>query len=140
MCEESARANTTSFTPATPLVSNVRTLNAGDKSGNQRSAKFPDPERLSDGKEPTFESWRDGITDRLRVNGDWFASSSEAESQRIIAGYIRARTTGAANDQISTFIRTLDNRNQPVTVDLVLGYLEKNFGNLHKRLDVRDAF
>ena len=37
-----------------------------------KSAKIPDPPILTDGKDPTFESWRLQIRGKLRVNADHF--------------------------------------------------------------------
>jgi len=58
--------------------------------GPSRSVKLPDPPLLTDGKEPTFESWKLQIQGKLRVNQDHF-SSDEARM-----AYVFGRTGGDA--------------------------------------------
>ena len=40
----------------------------------KKSTKIPDPSPLTDGKEPTFESWKLQLRGKLRVNADHFPS------------------------------------------------------------------
>ena len=40
-----------------------------------KSAKIPDPPILTDGKDPTFESWKLQIWGKLRVNADHFPTN-----------------------------------------------------------------
>jgi len=39
-----------------------------------KSAKIPDPPILTDGKDPTFESWKIQVDGKLTVNADYFAN------------------------------------------------------------------
>jgi hypothetical protein len=41
----------------------------------KKSTKIPDPSPLTDGKEPTFESWKLQLRGKLRVNADHFPSN-----------------------------------------------------------------
>ena len=46
----------------------------GSPSVPTKSVKIPDPPLLTDGKEPTFESWKLQIQGKLQVNADHFQS------------------------------------------------------------------
>jgi len=39
-----------------------------------KSAKIPDPPLLTDGKDPTFDSWKIQVNGKLTVNADHFAN------------------------------------------------------------------
>ena len=60
-----------------------------------KSAKIPDPPLLTDGKDPTFESWRLQIRGKLRVNADHFLT----EEARMT--YIFNRTGGDAQQHLN---------------------------------------
>src|SRR4030081_1272706 len=63
--------------------------------GSSKSTKIPDPPLLTDGKEPTFESWKLQIQGKLRVNADHFPTD---EAQMT---YIFGRTGGDAQKHLS---------------------------------------
>jgi hypothetical protein len=65
------------------------TLGSQDRT-QKYSKKLPDPERLSDGVDPTFESWRLQMQGKLRVNADHF----EDEEAKML--YVFNRTSGDA--------------------------------------------
>jgi hypothetical protein len=70
---------------------------ARDDSPNRstKSAKIPDPPLLTDGKEPTFESWKLQIRGKLRVNSDHFPTDEARMT------YIFGRTGGDAQKHLS---------------------------------------
>ena len=119
----------TPFTPAVPLVNpNHKSASSG------RSAKFPDPPMLSDGKLVKFEEWRDELLDKLRANKDWYPDEAT------VAAYIRSRTEGDAKQVLSTVLKTLRKSGEPVTSDYLLCQLEDSFGDPHKQLNASRDF
>lgn len=126
------------FTSATPLATSTYSPIAGRSQG--RSARFPDPPLLKDGKDVTFEQWRDGLEDKIRTNYDWYQGENEQVTQGNIASYMRTRTEGGANQYLSTLIRTMRNGNQNITYQYLLDRLEKTYGDPHKRLNARHNF
>jgi hypothetical protein len=61
---------------------------------SSKSTKIPDPEPLSDGKNPTFENWKIQIEGKFVVNNDHFPT----EQAKMI--YIFGRTTGDAQTHL----------------------------------------
>src|SRR6266487_3882389 len=61
----------------------------------KRSAKIPDLAILTDGQDPTFESWKIQILAKLSVNADYFAN----DSARI--AYVFSRTSGDAQKHLN---------------------------------------
>ena len=59
-----------------------------------KSSKVPDPPPLTDGKDPTFISWKKQIASKLTVNADHFAD----ETARI--NYVFSRTGGEAQGHL----------------------------------------
>ena len=59
-----------------------------------KTTKIPDPPLLTDGKEPTFESWKLQIQGKLQVNSDHFFSNKA----RI--AYVFSRTGGNAQKHL----------------------------------------
>ena len=59
-----------------------------------KSSKVPDPPPLTDGKDPTFISWKKQIAGKLTVNADHFAD----ETARI--NYVFSRTGGEAQGHL----------------------------------------
>ncbi|KAG5950152.1 hypothetical protein E4U58_001762, partial [Claviceps cyperi] len=53
-----------------------RTPTAATEAGQneRRSAKIPDPVQLDDAADPTYESWKGAISDKLSINEDWFTT------------------------------------------------------------------
>jgi hypothetical protein len=62
--------------------------------GKHYSKKQPDPDPLTDGKDPTFLSWKIGIQGKFRVNADHF----ENEDAKIL--YLFNRTQGDARKHL----------------------------------------
>jgi hypothetical protein len=60
----------------------------------QWSKKRPDPKELSDGVDPTFESWRILIKGKLRTNADHFPTEEDKMD------YVFGRTTGRAQKHL----------------------------------------
>jgi hypothetical protein len=58
------------------------------------SKKRPDPKELSDGVDPTFESWRILIRGKLRANADHFPTEEDKME------YVFGRTTGKAQKHL----------------------------------------
>ena len=63
-------------------------------SGPGKNTKLPDPPPLTDGKDPTFESWRVQTQDKLRVNADHF------QSMEAMKAYVFNRTSGDAQNHL----------------------------------------
>jgi Zinc knuckle len=71
-----------------------RTVQASPAPTSSKSSKIPDPEPLSDGKDPTFENWKIQVEGKFVVNHDHF----ETENAKMI--YIFGRTTGDAQTHL----------------------------------------
>jgi hypothetical protein len=82
-------------TVTTLVESIVRSLARNETpSGAYKSSKIPDPPVLTDGKDPTFESWKLQIRDKLRTNADHFPTD-EAKM-----AYVFSRTGGDAQKHL----------------------------------------
>jgi Zinc knuckle len=68
-----------------------------------KTTKIPDPEPLSDGKDPTFENWKIQIEGKFTANHDHFPT----EQTKMI--YVFGRTTGDAQTHLRTRYGTDDN-------------------------------
>ena len=62
--------------------------------GSPKSAKMPDAPLLTDGIEPTFESWKLQVTGKLRVNADHFPTADSRMT------YVFSRTGGDAEKHL----------------------------------------
>lgn len=83
----------------------------------RRSAKLPDPDKLDDGRNPTFKTWNQAIEDKLAVNADHFASEMAKRA------YVCSRTTGAARLHLQP--RLVNNASSPlITAQDVIDFLE----------------
>jgi hypothetical protein len=71
-----------------------RLARAETPSGSSKSAKIPDPPLLTDGNEPTFESWKLQLRGKLRVNSDHFPSDEARMA------YVFGRTGGDAQKHL----------------------------------------
>ena len=60
----------------------------------QRSAKIPDPLILTDGKDPTFDSWKLQMRGKLRANADHFPTVEDRMT------YVFSRTGGDAQGHL----------------------------------------
>ena len=63
-------------------------------SGPGKNTKLPDPPPLTDGKDPTFESWKVKTQDKLKVNADHFQSMEAKKA------YVFNRTGGDAQNHL----------------------------------------
>jgi hypothetical protein len=88
-----AQAAPTAQTVTTLVESIVQSLRQTETA--KKSTKIPDPPALTDGKEPTFESWKIQITGKLTVNADHFAN----EQARIT--YVFGQTGGDAQKHLN---------------------------------------
>jgi len=70
--------------PATPIVT----------AASAKSAKIPDPDTLTNGEDPTFESWKLQVLDKLEVNADQFPTT------RSRMAYVFNRTGGDAQKHL----------------------------------------
>ncbi|KAF2179296.1 hypothetical protein K469DRAFT_716555 [Zopfia rhizophila CBS 207.26] len=98
--------NASPYLPATPLA----TLTVGSHQGNSRSARFPDPPMLKDGKDEN------------------------------IVSYMRTRTEGPANQYLLTLIRIIRESKQLVSYQYIVDCLERTYGDPHKRLNAHRDF
>ena len=129
------QTNASPYTPATPLATR-----AAHDTRAARSARFPDPPLLSDGKAVTFEQWRDGLEDKLRANRDWYGGHTAQDTEGNIISYMRTRTEGDANLTLATIIRTLRQNGEPLDHQYLIDRLEKGYGDPHKELNARRDF
>ncbi|KAF4627010.1 hypothetical protein G7Y89_g11143 [Cudoniella acicularis] len=95
-----------------------------------RSARLPDPDKLSDGIDPTFEYWEVEIDSKLQVNADHF----ETEAARM--AYIFSRTQGDARKHLFPRYnnRTLASLKFS-TAQAMVDYLAEIYTNPHRTRD-----
>ena len=99
---------------------------------DKRSAKMPDPPKLSDGKNPTFDGWYVKIKNKLRVNADYYPT----EDDKI--AYIFDRTEGDAATHLEP--RMTDNLNPFKNAGEVLEYLRTIYVDPHRELNAREEY
>jgi len=102
----------------------------GSQDGTPKySKKFPDPDPLSDGADPTFESWKLQMQGKFRVNADHF----EDEEAKML--YLFNRTSGNAQKHLQP---RYDDKSQVrfTCVREMIEHLEAIYVNPNK---VRDA-
>jgi hypothetical protein len=80
--------------PATPILRQARDTPDSTAPSQRYSKKLPDPVSLSDGKDPTFLSWKLQIQGKFRCNADHF---SDEEDKML---YLFNRTTGDAQKHL----------------------------------------
>jgi hypothetical protein len=96
-----------------------------------RSARLPDPDKLSDGVEPSFEYWEVEIHSKFQVNADHY----ETEAARM--AYVFARTQGDARKHLFPRYNTRTaNSLQFLTAQAMVDCLAEIYTNPHR---VRDA-
>ena len=94
-----------------------------------RSAKVPDPAKLSDGNSPTYDYWQVQIIGKFKVNADHFAN----EDARMY--YVFNATDGDAQRYL--YARYKPNATDPFkTATEMIDYLGEHFVNPHR---VREA-
>jgi hypothetical protein len=102
-------------------------------SSDHRSAKITDTDELTDGKNPTFESWKLGILDKFEGNADHFPS----DRSRMI--HVFSRTKGKARQLLETRYRT-GRSNQFTTSDGMIAALAGLFEKPFKKEEAKDAY
>ncbi|KAG6094416.1 hypothetical protein E4U14_008481 [Claviceps sp. LM454 group G7] len=99
----------------------------------RRSAKIPDPAQLDDAADPTYESWKGAISDKLSINEDWFTS------ERAKVAYVCSRTKGKALRHLDA-TRTSDGSRTLGTVAQILAHLDLIFLDPNRGYKAREAF
>ena len=95
----------------------------------QRSVKIADPPTLSDGVNPTFDSWHLALTAKFEVNSDHFTSEQARKYQVYVC------TEGVASEYL--YPRYKPDAAEPFgTAQEMMTYLKQFFQNPHR---VRDA-
>ncbi|KAG6283196.1 hypothetical protein E4U09_000351 [Claviceps aff. purpurea] len=112
-----------------------RTPTAATESGQheRRSAKLPDPAQLDDAVDPTYESWKGAISDKLSINEDWFTT----EMARV--AYVCSRTKGKALRHLDA-TRAADGSRTLRTVSQILNHLDLIFLDPNRGSKARDAY
>jgi hypothetical protein len=100
---------------------------------DHRTAKIPETDELTDGKEPTFESWKLSILDKFEGNADHFPS----DRSRMI--HVFGRTKDKARKLLETRYRT-GRSNQFVTSDEMIKALASLFEKPFKREEAKDVY
>ena len=94
----------------------------------KRSAKLPDPPKLTDGVDPTFRKWSMQMESKFEVNHDHF------ESDRAKVAYIVDRTGGDAYAIIESYLEA-GHRSTPSEL---IQLLSKRFDDPHRRFKAKD--
>lgn len=80
----------------------------------KRSVKIPDPATLTDGQDPTFESWKIQIQDKLRINADHYPSEDSRKAFVFACtggdaqGHLRPRYTSDAAELFGSYNDMID--------------------------------
>ncbi|KAG6314767.1 hypothetical protein E4U44_001669 [Claviceps purpurea] len=99
----------------------------------RRSAKLPDPAQLDDAVDPTYESWKGAISDKLSINEDWFTT----EMARV--AYVCSRTKGKALRHLdATRAAESDGSGALRTVSQILNHLDLIFLDPNRGSKARD--
>jgi hypothetical protein len=106
---------------------------SAQQSSDHRSAKITDTDELTDGKNPTFESWKLGILDKFEGNADHFPS----DRSRMI--HVFSRTKDKARQLLETRYRT-GRSNQFTTSDEMIAALAGLFEKPFKKEEAKDAY
>lgn len=102
------------------------------KQGHHRSARFPDPDKFSDGTPAEYDRWRSDILDKLDINNDWFPH------ERAKCAYVRGRVSGRAADHLIPWIRQQEATQIAVTVNALLQALDDVFIDRNAAIKARD--
>jgi hypothetical protein len=98
-----------------------------------RSTKLPDPPVLTDGKEPTFESWKLQVQGKLHVNSDHFATIYARKT------YVFSRTGGDAQKHLLP--RVISDSLEPFQDDEeMLEYLTSIYEDPFKKTNARKEY
>ena len=112
-----------------PTTERAHSTPESDSFSNKLSKKRPDPKELSDGTDPTFESWRILVRGKLRANADHFPTDEDKMD------YVFGRTTGKAQKHLLPRFDE-DSPARFTTADEMIQYLAARYINPNK---VRDA-
>lgn len=102
-------------------------------SGQRYSKKFPDPVSLSDGKDPTFLSWKLQIQGKFRSNADHY----QDEEDKML--YLFNRTSGDAQKHLQSRYDE-DSPTRFVTAREMLDYLASIYVNPNAVRDARHDY
>src|SRR5436190_20002147 len=102
-----------------------------------KSAKIPDPPILTDGKDPTFESWKLQIQGKLRVNADHFPTNEARMA------YVFSQTGGDAQGHLRPRYDE-DSEDLFLTDQEMISHLTSIYEDPHKvqnaRIDYKSLF
>lgn len=96
-----------------------------------RSARFPDPDKFSDGTPAEYDRWRSDIIDKLDINQDWFPH------ERAQCAYIRGRVAGRAADHLIPWVRQQEAQKVIVTVESMLYAMDRVFVDRNASIKAR---
>ena len=99
----------------------------------KRSQKFPDPQRLSDGNEPSFEEWQIAIGGKLEINEDYYST----EKSKMY--YIYDRTEGDARKYLYERFRP-DSSMKFRDAEEMLDCLREIFVNPHEQREAAHQY
>jgi Zinc knuckle len=121
--------------PNSPIPSIERVHPARDipEHSQYRSAKVPDPAKLGDGEDPTYDYWQIQIVGKFKVNADHYAN----EDARMY--YVFNCTEGNAQQYL--FTRYKPDATDPFkTAKEMIDYLGEHFVNPHRVREARREY
>lgn len=98
---------------------------------SSKSTKIPDPPLLTDGKGPTFDSWRLQIRGKLRTNADHFLMEEDKMT------YVFSRTGGDAQRHLQPRYDDEESKDPFLTADDMVKYLSSIYEDPHKVQNAR---
>ena len=119
--------------PNTEGQANATPSNQPGEPKKTRTAKIPDPQKLSDGLNPKFKHWEVAMFGKLRVNSDHF----ESEEAKIF--YVYDRTEGDAQEHL--YPRCKEDAAHPfLTAKEMIQYLTQIYRNPYHVRDARQEY
>ena len=104
---------------------------------SQRTPKYRHPPTLTDGVDPTYEEWEEGLKDKLHMNADWYdVDERRAHANRVMI-YVKSTVQGKAFDHLIAYLKQFD-KNETVTVEMCRQYLKRAFDDPDKRMKARE--
>ena len=104
---------------------------------NQRTLKYRHPPTLTDGVDPTYEEWEEGLKDKLHMNADWYDDVDERGAHVNWVIYVKSTVQGKAFDHLIAYLKQFD-KNETVTVEMCRQYLKRVFDDPDKRMKARE--